>query len=930
MPEEEISCNCSLSPIDNCHDGNGAGGGGGAVLLESSVISNPTTIDISGGKGGDLVVFFQPNATHIGPGGGGGAGVFLTKGAAVPANIVVNNSGGINGVIIPDGNNPYGTTPGDAGVNVFNLKTPIDTILFKPNIDSVRIKDSETSCSTFDFKGLGYTNTSAITLWKWTFGDGGSDVQQNTSHTYANAGTYTIKLIVTDVNGCMDSITRDVSANGASLDFSYEQDICNPLSVKFTNIGSGTTNPYWSFGDGNTITRTLTPTHTYSSPGNYVVKFSVQDGACSDTVTKTISLSIIPADIIITPDTTICANSTKQLRTVPSLNFCWSPTTYLDDPLSPNPVTSTPQDITYYFTAQVNGANVINNGNFDNGNTGFTSGYSYANPNLTEGQYFVGTSPQTWNASMSNCGDHTTGNGNMMLVNGAPAPDVNVWKQTVTVTPNTNYAFSTWIQALYPPNPAQLSFSINGSDIGNLITASLPTCTWEQFFTTWNSGNNTSATISIVNKNTFVQGNDFALDDISFAPVLVERDSVKISVNTPSIKSNKDSTVCSRTEIQLETTGATNYRWSPSTGLSNSSIGNPIATVNNSITYYVSGTNNFGCVAKDTVNFTTLPLPVITKSNDTAICNNSSVRLFASGGNNYSWLPAATLSDPNISNPIASPSATTKYFVTVTGNNSCSNIDSVLVKIDPLPVFSVSPNSSVCLKSSEQLIASGGDTYSWSPDDGLDNPNIGNPIAAPGATTTYTVTIHENTCNETGTLSTVVAVLPLPDVRATSANDLTCSIGSSQLTATGATGYTWTPSTGLSNSNVGNPVASPSGTILYTVTGKDANGCTNSDTVTVKADFSMNALYLLPNSFTPNGDGVNDCFGVKYWGTVHELDFSIYNRFGERIFYTADPNVCWDGTHKGKLQDANVFVYIITAKTACGIVNRKGTVTLLR
>ena len=1200
--------------------------------------------------------------------------------------------------------------PGNTGINLFNLKIPVDTILFKPNIDSVRIKDSATSCNSFNFNGFGYTNNTAISSWKWTFGDGGSDVQQNTSHTYANTGTHTVKLVVADINGCKDSITKDVSTSSTNFDFSYEQDICNPLSVKFTNIGTTTTNPYWSFGDGNTITGTLIPTHVYMLSGNYVVKFSVQNGGCTDTITKTISLSIIPADIIITPDTTICANGTKQLRSVPSLNFCWSPTTYLDDPLSPNPITSTPQNITYYFTAQVNGANVINNGNFNNGNTGFTSGYSYANPNLTEGQYFVGKSPQAWNASMSNCGDHTTGNGNMMLVNGAPVPDVNVWKQTVAVTPNTNYAFSTWIQALYPPNPAQLSFSINGSDIGNLITASLPTCTWTQFFTTWNSGNNTSATISIVNKNTFVQGNDFALDDISFAPVLVERDSVKINVDTPFIKSNNDSSVCLGSKIQLNTSGALSYSWTPSTGLSNSSIGNPIATVNNSTTYYVSGIDNFGCTAKDTVNFiaiappvitksndtslcgsspvqlqagggssytwtpistlsnpnipnpiatpltttiyhvtvtnatgcsktdsvkitvnnfplisksndtsicqntpvqlnagggstyswtpsstlnnpnisnpiatpgittwyrvtvtnaagcskmdsvliTTIPSPVVTKSNDTSICYNSniqlvagggssytwtpssslnnaninnpiaspltttlyyitvtnalgcskkdsvkitvnnlpiisksrdtgicnnasvqlsagggtsylwtptsgldnpnisnpiatpastttyyvtvtnaagcskmdsikisasappvisksndtsickntSVQLFASGGATYSWSPSSTLNNTAISNPMATPSAATTYYVTVTNAGGCSKMDSVQIGINPLAVitksadtticgqtsvrifanggtsylwspssslndptipnpiaspasttlykvaikdmyscdyedsvkisvrssatFTVSPDVAVCLGLSKQLQASGGDSYIWSPATGLDNPNSSSPLASPGNTTTYTVTIHENTCNETGNLSTTVTVLSLPDVNATSANDLSCSIGSSQLNATGAINYTWSPATGLNNSNIANPIATPSTTTLYKVVGKDNNGCINSDTVTVKADFNKNALYLLPNSFTPNGDGINDCFGIKYWGIVEDLDFRIYNRFGNMVFHTSDPNLCWDGTYKQHLQDANVFVYIITAKTACGIVSRKGTVTLLK
>ena len=167
------------------------------------------------------------------------------------------------------------------------------------------------------------------------------------------------------------------------------------MSVKFSSIGAGSANPYWSFGDGNITTGTFNPVHTYTLSGNYIVKFSANDGGGNiDTVTKTITVSILPGDIISTRDTTICINSSKQLHTNPSLNFCWSPTTYLDDPTSPNPITSAKENITYYFTAQVVGTSVINNGNFNSGNVGFTSGYNYANPNLTEGQYFVGASPR--------------------------------------------------------------------------------------------------------------------------------------------------------------------------------------------------------------------------------------------------------------------------------------------------------------------------------------------------------------------------------------------------------------------------------------------------------------------------------------------------------------------------------------------------------
>lgn len=112
--------------------------------------------------------------------------------------------------------------------------------------------------------------------------------------------------------------------------------------------------------------------------------------------------------------------------------------------------------------------------------------------------------------------------------------------------------------------------------------------------------------------------------------------------------------------------------------------------------------------------------------------------------------------------------------------------------------------------------------------------------------------------------------------------------------------------------------------------GKDQNGCTNSDSILVKVDYDKNVFYGLPNSFTPNGDGLNDCFGISHWGQVPQLEFSIYNRWGQIVFHTNNASTCWDGTFKGQPQNAGVFVYIIKAKTACGTIDRKGIVTLLR
>src|SRR5437868_13761019 len=92
------------------------------------------------------------------------------------------------------------------------------------------------------------------------------------------------------------------------------------------------------------------------------------------------------------------------------------------------------------------GIELVVNGDFENGNTSFTSAYSYTPNNSTEGQYWVATAAQvpSWNGAMWSAGDHTSGTGNFLLVNGSPSTGTDVWCQTLTVTPNTDYIFSAW------------------------------------------------------------------------------------------------------------------------------------------------------------------------------------------------------------------------------------------------------------------------------------------------------------------------------------------------------------------------------------------------------------------------------------------------------------------------------------------------------
>jgi gliding motility-associated-like protein len=162
-------------------------------------------------------------------------------------------------------------------------------------------------------------------------------------------------------------------------------------------------------------------------------------------------------------------------------------------------------------------------------------------------------------------------------------------------------------------------------------------------------------------------------------------------------------------------------------------------------------------------------------------------------------------------------------------------------------------------------------------------------------------------------------------------NDISCLQPSAQLRASGGVSYAWSPPDGLNDLRLYNPVASPAATTTYQVQITKANGCIVTDTITVFVGTgNLDNAFLVPNAFTPDGDGKNDCFGIRHWGAVSNVHFSIYNRWGVMVFQTSDPQRCWDGSYKGALLPTASFVYFIEATTPCGHVVRKGTVTLVR
>lgn len=226
----------------------------------------------------------------------------------------------------------------------------------------------------------------------------------------------------------------------------------------------------------------------------------------------------------------------STLQAIPNgqiIGVSWSPTTGLSQPNSLITQAAINGTITYEVTVQgLSGDNLLQNGDFNNGFTNFTSDYIPGTGGSfgllsNEGQYAVANNPSATHTNFASCADHT-GGGGMMVVNGASTANQDVLCQTVNVMSGTNYAVGAWVMSVVSASPAQLQISVNGQLLGGIFNAPAATCNWTQFFEVWNSGGATTAEICIVNQNTAPSGNDFALDDLFIGEICEATDQVTI------------------------------------------------------------------------------------------------------------------------------------------------------------------------------------------------------------------------------------------------------------------------------------------------------------------------------------------------------------------------------------------------------------------
>ncbi|TAE59492.1 MAG: hypothetical protein EAZ89_02440, partial [Bacteroidetes bacterium] len=312
-------------------------------------------------------------------------------------------------------------------------------------------------------------------------------------------------------------------------------------------------------------------------------------------------------------------------------------------------------------------------------------------------------------------------------------------------------------------------------------------------------------------------------------------DTVTVEVQTSfQIFARTDTTICRGGSVPLNVVapGAVSYLWTadPLTPISNPAIFNPVASnVDTTTWFYITAENAIGCEGKDSVKIEVFEVFTL---EDTFVCSGGSIQLTTSNGVSFSWLPNnGTLSSLTSASPIATPLQTTTYSVTAVSAAGCISTKDILVEVKPAPNANAGRDVALCIGDAVQLQGSGGVTFSWSPATNLSNPNIANPTAAPLVTTSYVLLVTDALgCQDRDTINVRVNRLPV----VSAGTDVSiCSGESAQLQATGAVSYEWTPSNGLSSSAIANPLASPRNTTTYIVTGLDANGCEDSDTVRV-------------------------------------------------------------------------------------------------
>lgn len=531
-------------------------------------------------------------------------------------------------------------------------------------------------------------------------------------------------------------------------------------------------------------------------------------------------------------------------------------------------------------TSACDTSNLITNGNFESGNTGFTSDYNYSPSTNSLGlQYTVATSNFPWNSFSTGCNDHTTGSGKMLIANGDSAPNKKVWTATINVQPNKNYVFNYWLSS-WSTSPAKMRLQFNGIDIGAIAVANSTLCTWNQFSYTWNSGSSTTATISLIDTSRVWIGNDFAIDDIIFKQICSQSDcdttklnqglvlNLPFNGNTNDISGNGNHatnygataaagkggaantayrfdslnymSVAHHSSLNLRSFTITSIlkpiRFNTNLCYGNALLGKGSNSTQGNYVYHFGPTSNTVCTNRDTNTCNFL------------FCGNSCLTSYYINSAPYmshgAWICAVVTYD--------STTKELKQYMDGVFRKSITVTFDLLTNQNTLPL----------------LIGKHSDpSYPYYLNAVVDDIRVYNRALAPSEVRGY------------------CGVCTLRCDTSKKFNYTKCANDSTQLNLRVGSNYQWSPSTGLTNGNIRNPICFVGSNTTYLVTYKDTNGCELVDTVMVNVKTPM-AYTPIADKFICQGDSVQLTIPIYATGILWSPNISISSTTSSNPYFS--------------------------------------------
>ena len=417
--------------------------------------------------------------------------------------------------------------------------------------------------------------------------------------------------------------------------------------------------------------------------------------------------------------------------------------------------------------------------------------------------------------------------------------------------------------AVLAANAAATNASCDGGNDGTIVVTA--------------NGGNSSYSYSIDGIN-FQSSNQFNVAPGNYTVTVKDNLGCSTTFNTTvgltdnlTLAQQADPVICESKSVQLQlNSNATQYAWTPATGLDNASIYNPVANPTVTTQYIVTATLG-RCSANDTVTVNVNAAPVPNAGVDGYICYGQTYQLSASGGTQYSWSPSTYLDDANSANPVSTPTKDITYTLSILSDaNGCASLVTDNMRIDVTPPIKVKtyPYDTIGYPGDQfQILVVPSDSdvinYTWNPTIGLSNPN-----------------------------STI----------------------------------------GTGNLNIPNPIVTIGAIgedIQYQVITSTIAGCRGEGYVKVRV-YKGPDIYV-PTGFSPNNDGKNDKFTPFPVGMKSYNYFRVFNRWGQMVFSTTKLNDGWDGRLGGQEQPSGVYVWMIEGLTKDNrVITKKGTVMLIR